>query len=119
MQDSEQFMLDVVEMQTGGWFIQDVKRVAGIAFGEFFRQFDALCLTARQGGRVLSEAYVGKTHIEQVSAVSLARHRNVAEEFGGLFDGHLQHFGDVFAFVANLQRLAVVALATLQTSQGT
>ena len=55
----------VVEVQAGGWFVQDVEGAAGVAFGEFARQFDPLCFAAGERYRVLPEADVGEADVEQ------------------------------------------------------
>ncbi len=97
-------------MQAGGRLVQDVQRVAGVPLGQFLGQLDALRFAAGQRRRVLTEADVGQPDVDQ--RLQLARDdRDVAEEIGGVLDRHLQNVIDVLAFVADLQRLAVVALA--------
>ena len=39
--------LNVGEVQTGGWLVEDVKRTAGVALRQLQRKLDPLCLTAR------------------------------------------------------------------------
>jgi len=39
-------VLDVLEVESGCGFVEDVEGVAGLYFGEFCREFDALCLSA-------------------------------------------------------------------------
>ena len=50
-----QQLRDIVEMQAGGGFIQYIECLAGVAPGKFARQLDALCFTAGQCGRILSQ----------------------------------------------------------------
>ena len=45
-------------MQAGGGFVEDVERSAGVAFGEFQGEFDALGFAAGEGGGGLAEADV-------------------------------------------------------------
>ena len=52
--------LDVVEMQAGGGFVQDVERAAGLALAQFARQFDALRLAAGERGGGLAEMDVAR-----------------------------------------------------------
>jgi hypothetical protein len=92
---------DVLEMQAGGRFVEDVQRAAGVALGEFERQLDALRLAAGQRGRALAEGDVAEADIDQ--RLQLARDdRHGVEEFARLLDGHLQHVVDVLALVAGL-----------------
>ena len=49
---------DVGEVQAGGGFVEDVERSAGVAFGEFQGEFDALGFAAGEGGGGLAEADV-------------------------------------------------------------
>ncbi|MNJ81959.1 hypothetical protein D3C77_810540 [compost metagenome] len=50
MQYIEQ-LLDVREVQTGGWLVEDVQGLAGIALGQLAGQFHPLGLTTGQGCR--------------------------------------------------------------------
>ena len=49
---------NVGEVQAGGGFVEDVERSAGVAFGEFEGEFDALGFAAGEGGGGLAEADV-------------------------------------------------------------
>ena len=105
-----QQQVDIVEMQTGRRLVQYVQRAPGIALREFERQFHALRFAAGEGRRALTERDVAEAHVEQrVQLACDRRHRS--KKFGGLLDRHAEHFGDVLAFVLNVERLAVVALA--------
>ena len=70
-----------------------------------------MCFAAGQCRGVLPQSDIGQTNIHQRSQF-LRDDRDVLEELGGIFHRHLKHFVNVLAFVANFQRLAVVALAT-------
>jgi len=102
---------DVLEVQARRWFVEDVERAARIAFGEFRSQFDALAFTSGQRGTGLSERQVSQSDFLDGSQF-LVDIRNVFEKFHGGVDRHVQYLVDVPAFVAYLQRLAVVAVAT-------
>ena len=105
-----QQLSNVVKMQPGGRFVQNVERFAGIAFAEFSGQFDALGFTPRQRCGSLSKADVGQPHINQ--SLQFARNgRDCIKEIAGIFDGHFENFVDVLAFVGNFQSLPVVTLA--------
>src|SRR6185312_792421 len=60
-----QQLFDVVEVQTGGGFVEDVQRVPGVAARQFLRQFHALRLAARQRGRALAQLDVTEADIHQ------------------------------------------------------
>src|SRR5690606_18154122 len=69
-----------------------------------------LCFTTRQGGRALTQADVGQAYINQGS--QFARNgRDRIKVFQCLLNRQVQHFADIAATVANIQRLAVVASA--------
>ena len=102
----EQF-LDVFEMQPGRRLVEDVQRAAGAALRQFSRQLHALRFPARQRRRRLSELDVAEADfLERAQLVRDRRH--VLEQRKRLIDGEVQHVGDRFAAIANLERLAVV-----------
>ena len=49
---------DVGKVQAGGGFVEDVERSAGVAFGEFQGEFDALGFATGEGGSGLAESDV-------------------------------------------------------------
>ncbi len=100
----------VMEMKAGGGLIQNIKSRAGAALGQFLGQLDALGFAARQRRGVLAQANVGEAHVHQ--GMQLAGYDgDVFEEVAGDLNGHVEHFGDILALVADLQRFPVVALA--------
>ena len=101
---------DVVEVQAGGWLIEYVERLAGVALGQLPGQLHPLRLAAGQRGRALSQFDVGQAHVHQ--GLQLAgQHRHRIEEGSRLLDGHVEHLVDVLVLVAHVQGLPVVALA--------
>jgi len=62
MQDREQ-AVDVVEMQAGGRFVQDIQSLAGGAAGQLIGQLDPLRLAAGQGGGRLAEPDIAETDL--------------------------------------------------------
>lgn len=97
-------------MQAGGGFVQYVKRSAGVAFGEFEGEFDALGFAAGEGGGGLSEADVAESDVHEGLQFAGDGGDGV-EELAGIFDGHVEDFADVFAFVLDFEGFAVVAFA--------
>ena len=48
VEDSEQHV-DVLEMEAGGWFIENEERAARVAFCKFGGEFDTLVLASAEG----------------------------------------------------------------------
>ena len=109
MQHLEQHV-DVVEMQAGGRLIKNEQGLAGVTLGEFERKLHPLRLASGQRGRALSQADIAQADIEQ--GLQFARHhRHRLEKFECQLNRHVEHLGDVLAFVMHLQGFAVVAFA--------
>ena len=105
-----QEQLDVGEVQPGRWLVQQIKRAAGAFLHEFASELDSLRLAAGKRRRRLAEFDVIETHF--VQRAKLVGHGGDVLEMGQrLLHVHLQHFGDRLAFEADLQRLAVEAMA--------
>ena len=97
-------------MQTGGRFVQDVERLAGITLGKFGSKFHTLTFSARKGSGALSQLDVTQSYTLQcLDLVENLRH--VLEELYCLVDGHIQYIGDALSLVSYFQRLTVVTLA--------
>ena len=105
-----QQQINVMEMQARGRLVENVERAAGVALGEFERQFDALRFAARQCGRALAQTDIAEADIKQGLQFA-CNQRHWFEEHMRIFDRHAQHFGDVLALVLHLQRFAVIAFA--------
>ena len=56
---------DVLEMEAGGRFIQDVEGLAGIPFGQFAGQLDTLRFASRQRDSRLAQFDVTQSHVYQ------------------------------------------------------
>src|SRR5713226_8574475 len=78
LQNGEQFS-NVVEVQAGGGFIENVKRAAGLALGKLAGQLNALGFTAGKSGGGLAERDVAEANFDQ-SRKFLLNLRNVFEE---------------------------------------
>ena len=57
-----QQLADILEMQPGGRFVEDVQRAAGGPLREFLGEFDALRLAAGKRGRLLAEIDIAEAH---------------------------------------------------------
>ncbi len=102
--------LDVGEVQAGRRLVEDVQRRPGGDLRQLGGQLHALRLAARQRRGRLAEADVAQADV--VERLQLpADLGDVVEELDRLLDGHVQHVGDRLALEADVQRLAVVALA--------
>ena len=101
-------LADVLEVQPGGRFIQDVDGPAGGATLQLGGELDALGLTAGERGGRLAQAHVPQPHLDQ--GVEMAGDDGGGgEELGRLMDGHVQDVGDRLVLVTDLQGLPVVA----------
>jgi len=57
LQNVEQ-LLDVLEVQAGGWLVKNVECLACIPLGELFGQFNPLGFATREGDRALPQSDV-------------------------------------------------------------
>ena len=105
----EQFA-DVVEVQTGGGFVQDVEGPAGAALGQFAAELDPLGLAAGKGRGRLTEPDVAQPHVPQ-GGHFVFYGRNVLEKLHGLADGHVQNIGNGSASIGHLEGVPVVPAA--------
>ncbi len=100
----------VVEVQTGGWLVQNIEGLAGGAAAQLLAELDALRLAAREGGGRLTELDVAQADFLQGGELG-ANAGDVLEELQPLVHRHLQHVGDALSLVFDLQRLSVIAMA--------
>ena len=100
---------DILEMQAGGRFVQNVERTARRPSRQLFRKFDPLRLAAGQGCGLLSDMDVTKPDPLQGHHLVTDR-RNRLEGFRRLIDRHGQHVGDGMVLERDLQGLSVIAL---------
>src|SRR5258708_18598191 len=109
MEDVEQ-QANVLEMQPGGRFVENVERAPSVSLRQLGRQLHALCFTARQRRRALSKMDVAKPDV--VEGWQLRRDaRVVLEELQGVRDREVEDIGDGLAPEVHFERFAVVAFA--------
>src|SRR5438034_6763836 len=108
----------VVEMQSRRWLIQDVQRAAGLAFGKFARQFDALGFAAGKRRRGLPQRYVAESHVHQRRKL-LLNLGNVFQEFKRLGARQVQYVADRMSLVAHGERLGIDRKSTRLNSSHT
>ena len=110
LQDLQQ-LCDVVKVQTRGRFVEHVQGSAGVAFGEFLRELDALRLAARKRRRTLTQTQVPEADFHQ--RIEFAGDRwDAGKKALGLFDRHLQHLGDIGTLPMHFECFAVIALSS-------
>ena len=63
-QHLQQF-LDIGEVQSRCWLIQNINSAASRLFPKLCRQFDALRLSARKGRSSLTESQITETHVQE------------------------------------------------------
>ena len=98
-----QQLVDIIEMQTGGGFVEQVERILAHLAGQVKGQLDPLGFPARERGGGLAQPEVAQPHILQHSQLP-GQPGDGGEEAQCLPHGHLQHFVDILAFVAHLQQ---------------
>ena len=101
-------LADILEMQAGSGFVEDVERLAGRPARQFLGQLHPLRLAAGQGGGLLADLDVAQPHPLQRGHL-LSNGRDGLEEVMGLVDGHFEDIGDRLALEQDLERFAVVA----------
>ncbi len=106
---------EVVEVQTGRRFVEQVQRLAGVGPGELGGEFHALRFAARKGRRALAEREVIEAHVAQ-RLQNAANLGNVGEQLDGLAARHVEHVGDAFAVELHFEHVAVVALAAARVA---
>ena len=102
--------VDICDMQTGGRLIENIDGLAGRAFGQLGSQLGALRLTAGQRRGGLTQLHIAETDLAH-SLQSACNLGHVGEELTRFIHRHIQHFIDVLALVAHLERFLVVAAA--------
>ena len=109
LQDADQHF-DIFEVQAGGGFVEQVKRIAGILAGQLGGEFQTLALAAAEGRGGLTEREVAQAHLLQ-RAEFLGDGRNRLEKVGGLGDAHIQYLADILPFVFDGQGVGLVTAA--------
>src|SRR4051812_4911712 len=103
-------LADVLEVQTGGRFVEHVDRAASGPLLQLRGELDPLCLTAGERRRRLTEPHVAEADLDEGPHVPGDR-GNGGEELGRLLDRHVEHLRDRLALEVHLERLAVVPRA--------
>ena len=110
LEHAEQFA-DVLEVQAGRRFVEDVERPARRALPQLRGELHSLGFSAREGGRWLSEPDIAEADIEQRSEHP-GDLRLVLEERQGLLDRHVEDVGDRMTLEEHLEGVPVVAEPT-------
>jgi len=108
--EDQQQLLDVVEMEAGGGFIEDVQRTSRLATAQLARQLDALRLAPGKSRRRLAEMDVPQTHVQQRLELLLDG-RDVFQHRQGVLHRHVENIGDGATLVLYCQGLGIVAAA--------
>src|SRR5580693_2677970 len=97
-------------MQAGGGFVEDVESAAGLAFGKFAGELDALGFAAGESGGGLAERDVAEADLDECGQL-LLNLRNIFQKLQSVGRRKVQDIADGVAFVAYGQRFGVIALA--------
>ena len=103
----EQFC-EVVEVEAGRGFVEQVQRLAGIGPGQFGGQLHALRFAAGERRRALAEREVVETDVAQrlQDAADLG---DVGEQLDRFAAGEVEDVGDAFAAELHFEHVAVIA----------
>ena len=101
---------DVLEMQSRGGFVEDIKRASCISAGKLCCKLHALALASGKGVARLPKLDVTQTDLLQ-DLYLIKDDRLVLEELDCLIDGHIEYVGDTLASEPHLERLAIEPLA--------
>ena len=99
---------DVVEVEAGGGFVEQVEGALVGGLGEMGGEFDALGFAAGEGGGGLAEAKVAEADVGHGLKAGEEAGR-FGEESEGFADGQLEDFVDVEALVADVEDGGFVA----------
>lgn len=94
-------LFDVVEVEAGRRFVEEVERAARIAARKLGGEFDALGFAAGERGRGLAERDVRKADIHQDGGPIMDR-RDVFEELVRFFNRQIQDVTNALAAIADL-----------------
>ena len=109
VENVEQFG-NVGKMKARGRLVQYVERLRGRTLRQVERELDALCFSARERGRGLSEGNVSEADVdEHLEHPGDSRERGKERE--RFFARHGEDLGNVFPFEADFERFRIVAAA--------
>jgi hypothetical protein len=84
---------DIVEMQAGGRFVENVEGAAGRALGQLLCKLDPLRLAARERGGLLADLDVAQA--DTLKRLQLVAHGGDGrEELDTFLDRHVEHVGN-------------------------
>src|SRR5258708_1833338 len=109
LEDVEEFA-NVIEVQAGGRFVEDVERAAGLALGKLAGQLDALRFAAGKCGGRLAELNVAEADFDEGGKFLLTL-RQFFEELERVGRRQIENIADGVAFVALGERFRIVAEA--------
>ena len=120
--ESMEQSLDIMEVQTGGWLIEDEERRRLVFLADKVGEFHTLVLTAGEGAGVLTELDISETYLlERAQAVDddtaevevavIVLVFLIAEELYRLVHGHVEHIVHILSAEVNIQDVVLESLA--------
>ena len=97
----------ITERKAGSRLIQNVECPAGSPPRQFRGQLYSLRFAAGESGRRLADMKISQAYVVQ-GGQFVFYPGDIFEEGERLLHRHIKHFGDVFAFEAHFQRLAII-----------
>src|SRR5579862_5976330 len=100
----------VVEVQAGGWLVENVKRAAGLAARKLAGELGALRFAAGKRGGGLAELDVAEADVHERLKLLLNR-GNIFQHLQGFLDRQVEEIGNRIAVEAHGKSFGIVALA--------
>ncbi len=105
----------IVEMQTGGGFVEYEYSGLGAVVGKERCEFHTLILTARQCGRRLAEFDISQSYVfewlQSLDYAALYGSVGLREELYGLGYSHVEYVADIFVAVFHFENFFLEALS--------
>src|ERR1700729_2827842 len=96
----------IVEVESGGGFVEEIKSAAGLPLGELAGKFHALRFAAAEGGGALAEVDVSEADVNEGLKL-LPDQRHIGEDRERVFNGEFENVGDGVAVEFYGERLLV------------
>ena len=120
--ESMEQSLDVMEVQTGGWLIEDEERRRLVFLADKVGEFHTLVLTTGESAGVLSELDIAQSNLLQrleladddaagIEIAHMVLEFFIAEELYRLVHGHVEHIVHILSAEVNIQDVVLESLA--------
>ena len=108
---------NICGVQPCGRFVQNIECLTGWALRELGGKLNALGFPTGEGGCRLTQLDIAQPHILN-GLDFVVDCRDVFKKCHGFVHRHIQHLGNIFATIGNLQGFAVVAFTLADLTRG-